>query len=360
SGIGANWGTQCSHPLPPDTVVKLLKDNRFRKVKLFDADYDSLRALGKSGIEVMVGIPNDMLPSMASSVKAAEKWVAKNVSTHITTNYVNIRFVAVGNQHFLETYNVSFLKTTFLALQNVQIALIKAGLSGTVMVTVPLNDGMYESSTGLPSGGDFRADIRDQMLAIFKFLIHNNGVIAVNINPFISLYTDPNFPIEYVFFDEKATPIHDGGKTYYNMFDANYDTLVWALNRNGFGNLPITVGEIGWPTGGDQNANIEYAKRFNQGFLTHILGGNGTPMRPGMIDAYLYSLIDEDAKSIDPGSFERHWGMFNCDGSAKYQLNVKFVDRKRCVMKPSAKLDDPHAAPSVGYDCGLAVSTGHG
>ena len=270
------------------------------------------------------------------------------------------RFVAVGNQHFLETYNVSFLKTTFLALQNVQIALIKPGLSGTVMVTVPLNDDVYESSTGLPSGGDFRADIRDQMLAIVKFLIDNNGVIAVNINPFISLYTDPNFPIEYVFFDEKTTPINDGGKTYYNMFDANYDTLVWALNRNGFGNLPITVGEIGWPTGGDQNANIEYAKRFNQGFLTHILSGNGTPMRPGMIDAYLYSLIDEDAKSIDPGSFERHWGIFNCDGSAKYQLNVNFVDRKRCVTKPSAKLDDPHVAPSVGYDCGLADSTSHG
>lgn len=260
----------------------------------------------------------------------------------------------------METYNVSFLKTTFLALQNVQIALIKAGLSGTVMVTVPLNDDVYESSTGLPSGGDFRADIRDQMLAIVKFLIDNNGVIAVNINPFISLYTDPNFPIEYVFFDEKTTPINDGGKTYYNMFDANYDTLVWALNRNGFGNLPITVGEIGWPTGGDQNANIEYAKRFNQGFLTHILSGNGTPMRPGMIDAYLYSLIDEDAKSIDPGSFERHWGIFNCDGSAKYQLNVNFVDRKRCVTKPSAKLDDPHVAPSVGYDCGLADSTSHG
>ncbi|KAG6649825.1 hypothetical protein CIPAW_07G237800 [Carya illinoinensis] len=91
SGIGANWGTQASHPLPPDTVVRLLRENGFQKVKLFDADYGALRALGKSGIEVMVGIPNDMLQSLASSVKAAEKWVAKNVSTHITSNNVNIR-----------------------------------------------------------------------------------------------------------------------------------------------------------------------------------------------------------------------------------------------------------------------------
>ena len=91
SGIGANWGTQCSHLLPPDNVVRLLRDNGFQRIKLFDADYDALRALGKSGIEVMVGIPNDMLLTMASSVKAAEKWVAKNVSTHLTTNNVNIK-----------------------------------------------------------------------------------------------------------------------------------------------------------------------------------------------------------------------------------------------------------------------------
>lgn len=91
SGLGANWGTQATHPLPSDTVVKLLRENGILKVKLFDANYDNLRALGRSGIEVMVGIPNDMLTSLASSVKAAEKWVQKNVSTHINNNNVNIR-----------------------------------------------------------------------------------------------------------------------------------------------------------------------------------------------------------------------------------------------------------------------------
>ncbi|XP_030943985.1 glucan endo-1,3-beta-glucosidase 6-like [Quercus lobata] len=371
SGIGANWGTQCSHPLPPDTVVRLLRDNGFQRIKLFDADYDALRALGKSGIEVMVGIPNDMLLTMASSVKAAEKWVAKNVSTHLTTNNVNIKYVAVGNEPFLETYNGSFLKTTFPALQNVQSALIKAGLGTTVKVTVPLNADVYASSTDYPSGGDFRADIHDLMLAIVKFLSDNGAPFTVNIYPFISLYTDENFPVEYAFFDEKATPVTDGGTTYYNMFDANYDTLVWALQKNGFGNLPIIVGEIGWPTDGDRNANIEYAQRFNQGFMTHILGGKGTPMRPGAVDVYLFSLIDEDAKSVQPGNFERHWGIFNYDGSAKYQLNlgatnsgalvaargVKYLDRKWCVMKPSAKLDDPQVSLSVSYACGLADCT---
>ncbi|EEF32004.1 Glucan endo-1,3-beta-glucosidase precursor, putative [Ricinus communis] len=374
SGIGANWGTQATHPLPPDTVVRLLRENGIQKVKLFDADYDALRALGKSGIEVMVGIPNDMLSSMAGSMKAAEKWVAKNVSTHITTNNVNIRYVAVGNEPFLETYNGTFLSTTFPALQNVQSALIKAGLSNQVKVTVPLNADVYASSTGFPSGGDFRTDIHDLMINIVKFLSDSGSPFTVNIYPFISLYSDPNFPVEYAFFDGNAVPVNDGGTSYYNMFDANYDTLAYALQKNGFGNLPIIVGEIGWPTDGDKNANMIYAQRFNQGFMQRISGGKGTPLRPEPIDAYLFSLIDEDAKSIDPGNFERHWGIFTFDGRAKYTLNlgttnsralveaknVRYLERKWCVMKSSAKLDDPNVAPSVSYACGLGDCTSLG
>ncbi|XP_076931988.1 glucan endo-1,3-beta-glucosidase 6-like [Bidens hawaiensis] len=373
-GIGANWGTQSSHPLPPETVVRLLTDNGIQKVKLFDADYGTLRALGKSGIEVMVGIPNDMLATMAASMKAAEKWVSKNVSDHVNNFNVNISIVAVGNEPFLSTYNGTFLKTTFPALQNIQAALIKAGLAAKVKVTVPQNADVYESSSGVPSGGDFRADIHDFMIQITKFLNDNGSPFTVNIYPFISLYTDPNFPVEYAFFDGNATPVIDGGTTYTNMFEANYDTLVWALQKNGFQNMGIIVGEIGWPSDGDRNANNQYAQRFMQGFMTHIGGNKGTPMRTGPVDAYLFSLIDEDDKSIQPGNFERHWGVFYYDGQPKYSLNlgttnsgalipargVKYLQRKWCVMKDSAKLDGPSIAQSVSYACALGDCTSLG
>ncbi|KAF5199261.1 Glucan endo-1,3-beta-glucosidase [Thalictrum thalictroides] len=374
NGIGANWGTQVTHPLPPKTVVRLLRENVFQKVKLFDADYDTLKALGNSGIEVMVGIPNDMLATMATSMKQAEAWVSKNVSTHISKNAVNIRYVAVGNEPFLQTYNGTFLGTTFPALRNIQAALIKAGLGSRVKATVPLNADVYESSSGLPSGGNFRPDIHDLMLLIVKFLNDNGAPFTVNIYPFISLYIDSNFPIDYAFFDGAATPVIDGGSTYTNMFDANHDTLVWALQKNGFANMPIIIGEIGWPTDGDRNANLVYAQRFNQGFMSHISNGKGTPMRAGPVDAYLFSLIDEDAKSIDPGNFERHWGIFYYDGQPKYQLNlgttntgslvpakdVHYQDQKWCVMAPSARLDDPQVALSVSYACARADCTSLG
>lgn len=375
NGLGANWGTQCTHKLPPDTVVQMVRENGFRKVKLFDADYDSLKALGgRSDLEVMVGIPNDLLATFAASAKAAEKWVSKNVSTHISTNRVNIRYVAVGNEPFLSSYNGTFLRTTFPALKNIQTALTKANLASQVKVTVPLNADVYESSSSLPSGGDFRANIRELMIAITKFLSDNGAPFTVNIYPFISLYTDSSFPLDYAFFEDNATPIVDGGTSYYNMFDANHDTLVWALEKNGFGNMPIIIGEIGWPTDGDRNANIAYAQKFNQGFISHIAGGKGTPKRPGPVDVYMFSLIDEDAKSINPGNFERHWGIFTYDGLPKYPLNlgttnssalaparnVRYLEKKWCVMKPSARLDDPQVAPSVSYACSLGDCTSLG
>lgn len=237
---------------------------------------------------------------------------------------------------------------------------------------MPLNADVYQSSTALPSGGDFRPDIHDLMLEIVSFLNNNGAPFTVNIYPFISLYLNPNFPIDFAFFGGYSSPLNDNGKIYDNVFDANHDTLVWALQKNGYGNLSIIVGEIGWPTDGDLNANLKYAQRFNQGFMSHISSGNGTPMRPGPVDAYLFSLIDEDAKSIQPGNFERHWGIFNYDGTPKYNLslnsrnslvaasNVRYLARQWCVMSPSANPEDSQVAGSVSYACSHADCTSLG
>ncbi|KAJ3698494.1 hypothetical protein LUZ61_002199 [Rhynchospora tenuis] len=368
SAIGVNWGIQASHPLPPSTVVQMLKDNGIQKVKLFEADDGIMEALKKSSIQVMVGIPNDLLNGLAGSEKTAEDWVSKNVSKYVNDG-VDVRYVAVGNEPFLQTYNGTYLNITYPALQNVQAALIKAGLGNQVKVTIPLNADVYASASGKPSDGDFRSDIHGLMVQIISFLNDNNAPFTVNIYPFISLYNDPNFPLDYAFFKGSASPIVDGSVTYTNVLDANHDTLLSALRKNGFGNLSIIVGEIGWPTDGDMNANIQYARQFNQGLVNHVSSNQGTPLRPGPLDAYLFSLIDEDLKSILPGNFERHWGIFYYDGTPKYQLSlsgantsatlvgakgVKYLDRKWCVLKPSVGLDNQNIAASVSYACANA------
>ncbi|XP_042516936.1 glucan endo-1,3-beta-glucosidase 5-like [Macadamia integrifolia] len=377
-GLGCNWGTRATHPLPPDIVVQLLKDNGFNKVKLFEAEPEPLKALGNSGIQVMLGIPNDFLASLASSVRVAEDWVQQNVSSYVSKNGVDIRYVAVGNEPFLSSYKNTYKGITFPALKNIQAALIKAGLARQVKVTIPLNADVYQSASNLPSGGDFRSDIHSLMVSIIKFLSDNGCPLAINIYPFLSLYADPNFPVDFAFFPNSSTsppshPLVDGSITYTNVFEANYDTLIWALEKNGFPSMPVIIGEVGWPTDGDPNANLVNARRFNQALIDRILRGQGTPKRPNQApDVYLFALIDEDAKSIQPGNFERHWGIFYYDGGIKYKLDVghgkslvpakgvKYLARQWCVMSPDASIVDPNLVPGVSYACTYADCTSLG
>lgn len=93
SGLGVNWGTISINPLPPGYVVKMLQANGINKVKLFDADYDVVRSLANTGIEVMVAAPNDMLYSLANDPKAAPAWVKENVTQYLFTGGVKIRWV---------------------------------------------------------------------------------------------------------------------------------------------------------------------------------------------------------------------------------------------------------------------------
>ncbi|KAK2397051.1 glucan endo-1,3-beta-glucosidase [Trifolium repens] len=374
-GLGVNWGTQATHPLKPDTVVQMLKDNGIEKVKLFDADEETMSALGGSGIEVMVAIPNNQLAEMADYDRALQ-WVRKNVTSY---NYksggVNIKYVAVGNEPFLKSYNNSFLNVTFPALQNIQNALNQVGLGDSIKATVPLNADVYESpdsNNAVPSAGIFRPDLSDLMTQIVQFLSKNNAPFTVNIYPFLSLYGNDNFPFDYAFFDGVTNPINDNGILYTNVFDANFDTLVSALKSIGYGDMPIFVGEVGWPTDGDKNANIQNALRFYNGLLPRLASNKGTPRRQGYIEVYLFGLIDEDAKSIEPGNFERHWGIFSFDGKPKFPMHVSsqhgqnkllvgardmhYLDPKWCMFNPNAN-NLSKLADNINYACTFADCT---
>ena len=111
-GLGVNWGTRSSHPLPPDIVVRLLKDNGFDKVKLFEAEPWVLKALGRSGVQVMLGIPNEFLTPLASSVSVAEQWVMQNVSTYISKYGVDIRYMHTAT--FVQIVHIPVVKFSII------------------------------------------------------------------------------------------------------------------------------------------------------------------------------------------------------------------------------------------------------
>ena len=90
--VGVNWGAISAFPLDPNIVVRILKDNGIKKVKLFDADSPTLNALAGSDIQVMVGIPNLMLDEL-TKYKNAKEWVKKNVTKYLRDGGVDIRYI---------------------------------------------------------------------------------------------------------------------------------------------------------------------------------------------------------------------------------------------------------------------------
>ncbi|WVZ50948.1 hypothetical protein U9M48_002151 [Paspalum notatum var. saurae] len=389
--LGVNWGTMSTRRLPPKVVARLLTDNGFKKVKIFDADERTMQGLAGTGIETMVAVPNDLLAAVGGDYGRARQWVKDNVTRYAFDGGVNIRLVAVGNEPFLKAYNGSFDGVTVPALRNIQRALDEAGHGAAVKATVPVNADVYDSpaSNPVPSAGRFRDDVAGVMAEMCRFLNRSGAPLTVNIYPFLSLYYGGDgFPLDYAFFDGGAGsggPVVDGRVNYTNVFDANFDTLVSALRRIGFGHLPVVVGEVGWPTDGGRRATPALAQRFYAGLLRRIAAGRGTPLRPrARIEAYLFGLLDEDAKSVAPGNFERHWGIFTFDGRPKFPLDlrlrggaaaatampapargVEYLPRRWCVLSPSAGGDDAGAwqarlADSVGYACARADCTALG
>ncbi|OMO61504.1 Glycoside hydrolase, family 17 [Corchorus capsularis] len=368
SAIGVNWGTVSFHKLKPSTVVDLLKDNNIQKVKLFEADPLVLRALVGSGIQVMVGIPNEMLATLSSSPAAADLWIRQNVSAYMGKGGADIRYIAVGNEPFLTSYAGQFQSYVVPAMVNLQQSLARANLAGYIKLVVPCNADAYESN--VPSQGAFRPELTQIMTQLVSFLNSNGSPFVVNIYPFLSLYQNSDFPQDYAFFEGSTHPVIDGANTYYNAFDGNLDTLVAALSKLGYGQMPIVIGEVGWPTDGAIAANLTAARVFSQGLIDRVVGDKGTPLRPGVppMDVYLFSLLDEGAKSTLPGSFERHWGIFSFDGQAKYPLdlglgnkklknarNVEYLPARWCVANPYRDLSD--VANHMKIACNVADCT---
>ncbi|KAI5081017.1 hypothetical protein GOP47_0004200 [Adiantum capillus-veneris] len=369
SALGFNWGTITSHPVPPRVVVQMLKANNISKVKLFDANPAALSALAGSGIEVMVGIPNELLHTLASSSAAADAWVSTNLTSFMGKRGANIRYVAVGNEPFLSAYGVQFQNSTYPAMKNIYESLAKVGLGDQVKVTVPCNADVLLNTP--PSKGQFRSDVKETMRQIAALLSQINAPLLVNIYPFLDLTLQTDFPEDFAFFDGTTHALVDGAVTYTNALDASLDMIIVALAGVGYPNVQVFVGEIGWPTDGAIYANVSTAQRFNQGLVKHILSKQGTPQRPGVqIEAYIFGLLDENQKSLLPGNFERHWGVFTFDGQAKYTLDfsgqgldtnlvnadsVPYLPSRWCVANPKSNESD--LVRGAQYACANADCT---
>lgn len=147
---------------------------------------------------------------------------------------------------------------------------------------------------------------------------------AFMINPYPYFIYNPTMA-DYMLF-KKNKGIYDNYTklTYYNMFDAQMDSLYSAMKAIGFADVPIVVAETGWPSAGDPDqpaATLDNAATFNWHLVKRVISGIGTPLMPKKkFETYIFALFNENQK---PGpTSERNFGLFRPDFTPVYDAGV--------------------------------------
>ncbi|GJM99357.1 hypothetical protein PR202_ga16448 [Eleusine coracana subsp. coracana] len=315
--IGICHGRVGSNLPRPSAAAALLRQNGITKARLFLPDPAVLPAFAAAGLDLTVGVPNENLTFLsASGPDGAAQWLRSAVFAYAPAD--RVRYLAVGNEVL---YNNQFYAPHLVpAMRNLHAALVSLGLDARVKVSSAHASSVLAASYP-PSAGAFDAASLPVLRPMLRFLADTGAPFMVNTYPFISHVNDPaNVQLAYAVFGDGAAPVRDGAMVYTNLFDATVDAVVAALEREGFGAVPVAVTETGWPTAGHPAATPENAAAYNAKIVERAARGVGTPRRPGApVETFLFDLYDEDGK---PGAeFERHFGIFKADGSKAYDIN---------------------------------------
>ncbi|CAL5063173.1 unnamed protein product [Urochloa decumbens] len=304
----------------PEAAAALLRQNGVTRARLFLPDPAVLAAFAAAGIDLVVGVPNENLTFLASSgPDGAARWLQSTILAHAPAE--RVRYLAAGNEVLYS--NPFYAASLVPAMRNLHAALAAMGLDGKTRVSSAHATSVLAASYP-PSAGAFDAASLPVLRPMLRFLADTGAPFMINAYPFISHATDPaNVQLAYALFGAGGAapaPVRDGEVEYTNLFDATVDAVVAAMEKEGFGGVPVAVTETGWPTAGHQAATPENAAAYNAEVVGRAARGVGTPRRPGVpVEVYLFDMYDEDGK---PGEeFERHFGIFRADGSKAYDIN---------------------------------------
>lgn len=305
----------------PVQVVQLLLTTSLRSVKVYNADPATLQAFANSNIKVVVGVANDEIPLLASSVTGAQAWVQTNIAAYMPATLIST--IVVGNEIFTVAPEMS--SQLVPAMINIHTALVNLKLDTQVKVTTPHTLGILFKSYP-PSSGTFLGNLTTPIKDLLAFLSQSNAPLMINCYPYFAYRSDPrNVSLNYVLFlpDAGVTDLNTG-LHYNNMLDAQLDAVYSAMERLGYHTIPIVISETGWPSGGDPTelaVGVANARTYNVNLIHHIAANLGTPLRPGTsVDAYLFALFNENLKP-GPGS-ERNFGLFNPDQTEVYNVGL--------------------------------------
>ncbi|WOH06429.1 hypothetical protein DCAR_0625856 [Daucus carota subsp. sativus] len=329
--VGVCYGSFGNNQPSAQEAVPLAQSMKIRRMRLYSPDRNALQALRNSGIEVILGVPNDHLHWVASDQRNAHEWVQGNV---IDYSNVNFRFIAVGNGITpFHSQNARFAQFLLPAMQNIRNALSAFGLQNRIRVSTAIDQSEVLAQSFPPSSGNFRPEVRQFIQPIIQFLVKTgNTPLLVNLHPYFSyIHNKQDIPLQinkgkgnrdarldYALMRSSNMLVQDAWLRYTNAFDAMVDSVHSAMEKVGGNSLDIVVSEVGWPTAGGPAASNQNAETHNNNLIRHVRN-SGTPKRPKKrIETYIFSMFDEDRKSEEN---LRHWGIFWNNKQAKYRIN---------------------------------------
>ncbi|KAB8106065.1 hypothetical protein EE612_040255 [Oryza sativa] len=360
--VGINVGTDISNPPSASDIVSILKEKKIQHVRLLDSDHQMLSALANTGIEVVVGVPNDQLLRVGQSRSTAADWINKNVAAYIPAT--NITHIAVGNEVLTTEPNAALVLVP--ALQFLQSALLAANLNTQVKISSPHSTDMI-SKPFPPSTATFNSTWSSIMLQYLQFLNNTASPFMLNAQPYYDYVKGQGvFPLEYALFRSlnPDSQISDPNTNlfYTNMFDAMVDATYNSMQAMNFTGIPVMVTASGWPSHGGQNekaANVDNALAYNTNLIRHVLNNSGTPGQPNnQVSTFIFELFNEDLRA-GPVS-EKNWGIMFPNATTVYSLTFEDMATTNtdspvlrgtfCVANSSA----PHSAlkQSLDWACG--------
>ncbi|KAL3535531.1 hypothetical protein ACH5RR_003992 [Cinchona calisaya] len=293
-------------PSEPVFILDLYKLYGIGKIRLYSPVPDALEALRDSNIDVAMGIPNDNLAPIATSLNFTKSWYSQFVEPYI--NNVRFTFIIVGNNAIPGVFG----KFVAPAMNNLQTVLDDNNLGNVISVTTAIGTRVLRNRIP-PSAAVFSPEALNNGLAEVIVFLENvaSHVLMVNVYPYYDYIADPvNNRLDFVQFATKEVVLIDNNLNYTNLYDATLDAYFWALERAGGTNVYLSVAETGWPTAGNGNGTTPgLASKYNNNLVKHVVKYAGTPKKPGPlgIEAFIFGMFDEN---VDPDERRRNFGIF--------------------------------------------------
>ncbi|KAK1418571.1 hypothetical protein QVD17_27716 [Tagetes erecta] len=324
SKVGICYGRNADDLPTADKAVDLIKNQNINYVRIYDSNIQILKAFANTGIELMIGIPNSDLLPFSQFQSNADTWLKNSILPYYPAT--KITYITVGAEVTEAPDNVSLMVVP--AMTNVYNALRKAGLHRKIKVSTTHSLGVLSRSYP-PSAGSFNSKHAGFLKPLLDFLAENQSPFLVNVYPYYA-YRDSsnNVSLDYALFESSSEVIDPNtGLLYMNMFDAQIDSIYFALAGLNYKTIKVKVTETGWPSKGSPKetaATPENAQTYNTNLIRHVINNTGTPARPGEeLDVYIFSLFNENRK---PGlDSERNWGLYYPDQTSVY--NVDFTGK---------------------------------